>query len=107
MAAGAGGGIPHVARDSFDTTGREVKLPFFVLYLIARNQGANPARLYFTEEDYTNDANYVLLPVPSAIYPYGEWRGPVETTQGKYQHVFIKGVGGATTVELVGFQRRG
>lgn len=107
MAAGSGGGIPHVTRASFDTTGRRVKLPFFTTYMIARNKGANVARLYFTEDDFTNNVNYVELPISAATEPYGEWRGPVETAHEKYADVFIKGIVGATAIELVAFQRRG
>ena len=107
MAAGAGGGVPLVQRASFDTTGRKVILRSFIHYLVVRNKGANVGRLYFTEEDWTNDVNYVEIPVAAAAEPYGEWRGPVETAHDKYSDLYIKGVVGAADIEVVGFQRRG
>lgn len=107
MAAGAGGGIPHVVRDTITTTGRMVKLPFFTLYLIGRNKGANVCRLYFTEADFTANANYVELAVAAATDPHGEWRGPVETAHDKYTNVYLKAITASTDVELVAFQRRG
>jgi hypothetical protein len=107
MTTTLGGGIPHVVRDTFDTTGRRVKLPFFTSYMIVRNKGSNVARLYFTEADYTDDVNYVEIPVAAATDPHGEWQGPVETAHDKYSDVFLRGVGGSADIELVAFQRRG
>ena len=99
-------------RGTFDTTGRKVVFKFSINYLVIRNRdAAQAARLYFTQKDFTDDANFVELPIPSAIDPYGEWRGPVETvvpeTEEGRDGVFIRGVGGDADVELVGFQRRG
>lgn len=107
MPATVRGGIPHVIRASFDTTGRRVKFPFFTLYLIVRNKGSAVARLYFTEEDYTNDVNYVEIPVAAATDPHGEWQGPVETASGDREAVYIKGITSTADIELVAFQRRG
>ena len=101
------GGVPHVIRASFDTTCRRARLPFFTSWMIARNKGVNVARLYFTESDYTDDVNYVEIPVAAATHPHGEWQGPVETAHDKYSDVFIKGIVGAADIELVVFQRRG
>ena len=106
------GGVPQVVRDTFTTTGRPVKFAFLLNYLIVRNRdAAEAARLYFTQKDFDDDANFVELPIASAINPYGEWQGPVETvtsnTADGRDSVFIKGVGGSADVELVGFQRRG
>lgn len=76
-------------------------------YLIARNKGAVPVRMYFNAEDAeaaagVGNSKYVLLPVAAADEPHGEWRGPVEC-----RGVWLKGAGGAGTVEVVAFQRRG
>ena len=95
------GGYPHVFRASIDTTGRGHAFPFTSKYLKIRVE-TNPCRMYFTESDYTNDENYVVIPVAAAATPYGEWDGPLEASQ-----VWLKGVGGASAVELVAFQRRG
>lgn len=95
------GGVPHVFRETIDNTaGRAHKFPFAIKYLKVR-AGTNPCKLYFTEADFTADANYVLVPVPGTSTPNGEWDGPVEATQ-----VWLKGSGGNSAVELVAFQRR-
>jgi len=107
MVATVRGGVPHVVRDSITTAGRKIRLPFYTLSMIARNKGANVVRLYFTEADFTANANYVELPVASAILPHGEWAGPVETTAGIHADVWVKSIIGASAVELVFFQRRG
>ncbi len=103
----ANGGIPHVVRTSFDTTGRPIKLPFPIQYLVVRNKSAFVGRIYFTEDSFTNGINYVEVPVASAILPYGEWRGPVETVPAsEYNTLYLQGVGGSADLELVAFQRR-
>lgn len=102
------GGIPYVLRDAAVAVGgRKIRLPFLIHYLVIRNKGAAVARLYFTEEDFTDDANYVEIPVASAVYPYGEWSGPVETASGPNSDLWMRGVGGNASLELVAFQRRG
>ena len=107
MVATVRGGIPVVRRVDADTTGRKVRLPFYLLFLKIRNKGANPARLYFTEEDYTANENYVVIPVEDQKTPWGQWEGPVETSEGPRADIFVRGVGGTTTLEIVLFQRRG
>ena len=107
MAVITSGGIPHVVRETFTTTGRKVHLPFFICYLVVRNKGAAVGRLYFTEADYTNDANYVEIPVAAAADPHGEWQGPVETDHDTHGDIYVRGNLGSTAVELVAFQRRG
>jgi hypothetical protein len=100
------GGIPHVRRATVDTTGAEVSLPSWIGYLIVRNKGANVAKLYFTQTDYTAGTNYVTIPVAAATDPHGEWAGPVHTDADKYGNLYLQGVGGNATVEIVAFQRR-
>ena len=95
------GGVPRVQRLTIDTTGREVPLPFYSLHVKIRVL-TNPCQLYFTPESFGGGADYVLIPIPAAETPYGEWEGPVEA-----QSLWLKGVGGNSTVELVAFQRRG
>lgn len=96
------GGVPRVIRDSVSTTGRRYSFPFYTFYLKARNKGANIVRMYFTEDDFTADANYVEIPVAAATDPYGQWEAPTEL-----QAVWLKAITAATNVELVIFQRRG
>jgi len=101
------GGVPSVQRPSVPTTGDEYVLPFATFWMTFRNKGSNTVRLYFNLADFTADANYVLLPVPAAATPHGEWSGPVEVDTFCQHKVWMKADTGATTVELVGFQRRG
>jgi hypothetical protein len=99
------GGCASVTRTTFLAAGRKVTFPFFVNYLVVRNKGAAAAKVFFTEADHTADNdNYVDIPVASTTYPYGEWAGPVETGAGERDGIWIRG---ATTLEIVAFQRRG
>lgn len=102
------GGIPYVVRDAaVQIAGRKIRLPFLIHSLILRNVGGVPVKLYFTKADYDADANYVTAPVASPTYPYGEWAGPVETVSGDHEDLWVAGVGGVGSIELVAFQRRG
>jgi len=97
------GGIPHVFRASVDqAAGRKHRLPHYSSFLIIRAQTA-ACRLYFTKADFDADQNFVLVPIPSASTPHGEWAGPVEASD-----VFLRSdnAGTPTDVELVTFQRR-
>lgn len=96
------GGIPAVFRDTINTTGREHNLPFFTSYLVARNQGAQPVRMYFREEDFDANANYVVLPTAAATTPHGEWSGPVEAAK-----LWFRAQAATAEIEVVSFQRRG
>jgi len=96
------GGIPHVFRDTVDnTTGRFHRFPFTCKYMQIR-VATFPCKVYFSEEDFVADANYVTVPVASTSTPYGEWQGPVEASG-----IWLKGSGGSSAVELVAYQRRG
>jgi hypothetical protein len=101
------GGVPYVERTSVPTAGRYYIAPFATFWMKFRNKGANIVRLYFTEENFTDDVNYVELPVASATYPYGEWEGPVEVDTFIEHKVWMKAMTAAVDVEWVAFQRRG
>jgi hypothetical protein len=97
------GGVPHVFRAAIDaTTGRMHSLPSMSLYLVVRLVAGTACKLYFTEADFTADANYVTIPVAAAANPNGEWVGPAEVGT-----VWLKSTSVSSTVELVSFQRRG
>jgi hypothetical protein len=81
-------------------------LPFNIFWLKVRT-ATNPCKVYFTEDDFTNNENYVSVPVPTAECPLTEWEGPVELPANTPPMVWIKGDSGTAAVELVGFQRRG
>ena len=95
------GGVPRVFRASIDTTGRKHRFSFTSKWLKLR-VAINPCRVYFTKEDFDADEGYVVVPVPSAQAPHGEWEGPVEADE-----IWLRGDGGSSDVELVAFQRRG
>lgn len=101
------GGVPYVLRDSIDGTGRKVRFPFLTSHLKVRNKGGAIVQLYFTEADFTAGINYVEIPVVATTTPYGEWEGPVETSTGDHENVWLKSSGAASLIELVAFQRRG
>lgn len=93
-------GIPHVRRITFDTTGRKHFIKGVTNWVRLRVTG-NPAIVYFTEDDFTNaTTNYILIPIPAADAPYGEWWGPIEVDS-----FWIKGSGGSTNVEIVAVKR--
>lgn len=100
------GGIPHVLRATIDNTGgRFHRFPFTSKFLIVRSS-TNPCKLFFSEAEFDKDgaseaSDHVLVPVPAANTPHGEWAGPVEA-----QGVWLRGSGGSATIELVAFQRR-
>ena len=95
------GGWPHVIRASLTTTGRELQIPFVTKFVQIRTADF-PARVYFTQENFDNDDGYIEVPVAAAATPYGEWSGPTEI-----QSIWIKGIGGTASIELVAYQRRG
>lgn len=95
------GGVPHIWRETINTTGRPHKFPFTCKYLQIR-VATSPCKVYFTQADFDADQNYVNVPVPAAETPYGEWQGPVEA-----HGLWLKGNGGNSAVELVAYQRRG
>lgn len=95
------GGIPHVFRETIATVGRYHAFPWIIKYLQIR-VSSNPCKLFFSLEDFTNDVNYIQVPVASTTTPYGEWQGPVEANG-----IWLKGVTGDSNIELVAYQRRG
>lgn len=93
------GGRVHVFRAIITTTGRKHEFRFDSKYLQIR-VATSPCKIYFKEEDFTNDENYVEVPISSTSTPYGEFQGPVETDA-----IWLRGVGGSSTIELVVYKR--
>lgn len=58
---GSGGKPLRPQRLSIDSTGQQVVFEEPVSYLQISNEGSNELRLYFYEEDFTADANYITL----------------------------------------------
>lgn len=99
------GGIPRVIRATIDATGRAVTLPVNCNFIQLRTS-TNACRLYFLEEDFVADANYIEVPIAAAATPWG-WSGPAEVDHSTQNQVWIKGVGGNAAIELTAYQRRG
>lgn len=93
------GGSPHIFRDTIDTTGRSHFIKSVSKWICIR-VATNPCRIYFTEDDYTNDENYIEVPIASTSTPYGQWSGPIETNE-----IWLKGIGGNSVVEFVAIKR--
>lgn len=86
------GGIPDIFRATITSTGRYHKFKGTSKYLKVVTDETG-VKLYFSEEDWTNDENY--------IGPHNEWEGPVEASE-----VWLRGDGADSEVELVAFLRR-
>lgn len=93
------GGQPHIFRDTITTTGRTHAIKSVSKWICIR-VATNPCRLFFTEDDFDNDANYIEVPVASTSTPYGQWSGPIGTNQ-----IWLKGVGGDSDIEFVATKR--
>lgn len=87
------GGIPHVFRDTIDTTGRDHRPPA-PSQNIAFRAGANDLRVFFSEADFDNDVGYITIPA-------GEERlYPIETAR-----LWLKAAAATTAVDIYVFQR--
>jgi len=89
-------GIPRIRDLSIDATGRFV--PFEALSIVVKLQrvAAFPVRLFFTEDDFTNDVNFWEVAVGETFNCPLEDRG-----------VWVKGVGGTSTSTLLVTHRKG
>jgi len=97
------GGFPVIFNATVTTSGREhsprVQTSYVQVYTTT-----NPVRVYFTEDDFTNDEHYIEVPIAAAANPWG-WEGPVELGwEGK---IWFKGLGGDAGVTAIFYQRRG
>lgn len=101
------GGFPHVFREDITTTGQPHRPKKQINYLQVYTL-TNPVKVYFTQDDFDNDQNYVLVPVP-ALEDMPGWEGPVELAD--YQNggptIWFKGSGGTASITAVFYQRRG
>jgi len=99
------GGFPHVFNATVGTAGRvhRPKKQTIALQVMA---ATNPVRVFFTEDDFDNDKNYIEVPV-AALQDIAMWEGPVELGEDAQGPViWFKGVGGNSVVTAVFYQRR-
>lgn len=99
-------GFPRVFKADITTSGivyhPKMQISYLQVYAVT-----NPLKVYFTEEDFDNDENYVSVPVAAAATPWG-WEGPVELGyDGATPALWLKGDGGTSSVTIVFYQRRG
>lgn len=93
------GGFPEVRRYEVPAAGGRFELRAYCTYLRITTDAA--LRVYFTEEDFDGDRNYVVVSPPAAATPHA-FEGPYEV-----QRLWMRGDGGTANVELVTAQRRG
>lgn len=79
-----------------------------VCYLEIANVGANALQVYFTKADYDAGTNYRTVPTTAgALNPY---QGPADLNDGATPRpapvVWLKGVSGSTTAEIIFYHRR-
>lgn len=89
------GGVPLVLRETFDLDGRKVNLFGNNKWICIRVKEF-PCKVYFTEEDYDADVNYIGINPPSEETPNGEWIGSTESN-----YLWIRGYNWSSEVELV------
>lgn len=89
------GGLPYVLRETFTTTGRKVNLKINPQWICIRVSSA-PCKVYFTQDDFDNDENYVGINISSDLSPYGEWKSKITAN-----YIWIRGFNGSSDVELV------
>jgi hypothetical protein len=91
------GGRPRVFRASIPTTGRHHRFEWgYIKYIQIYNTGSNVLHVFFREEDYDNDVEYLTIANGEA------WEGPADTNQ-----IWLKAISAATDVEIVLYHRLG
>lgn len=93
------GGIPHIFRATITTTGREHDFRCISKEIYLRVNTA-PCRIFFTEDDFDNNKNYIEVPVPSASTPDNNYHWPIQADK-----LWLKGVGASSVIELVVIRR--
>ena len=77
------------------------------MWITIQNVGANPARIFFTEEAATANVNFWTLAVNGVLE--GPWEarsnplpaGSSQITNNNPGHIWVAGVGGATDIEVI------
>jgi len=99
------GGFPHVFNATIGTAGR-VHRPKKQISHLQVQTADKPVKIYFTQADFTNDENYITVPVP-ALQDMVMWEGPVELGEDQQGPViWFRGSGGDAVVQAVFYQRR-
>ncbi len=95
------GGIPRTVTVATGTAVVTNEFPFITNWVKLRNLGSVAVKAYFTEDDSTNDENFITIPVAAAATPHGEWEGPIAL-----QTIYFKSAS-TGSVEVTATQRRG
>jgi hypothetical protein len=88
------GGWPHVFRAEIPTTGRLHDPKKWTSYLQVY-AATNDVHLYFSQEDFDNDENYIVVEADES------WEGPAEV-----RGVWFKAQTAAANVVAIFYQRR-
>lgn len=114
------GGVPRTLNLSAAAApGATVNLPFGTKFLQIYNLGANPVRIYWTEKDLNDDANFITLTANAGTRDF--WEGPAEVqsqsgcepddVRGEANNwgnrFFVEGQGGASNIEVTAFAKLG
>ena len=91
------GGIPRVFRVTTDAVGGQHNFLAVTKYLQISNEGGDMLRVYFTEQDYTADQNYISLAAVTGFFD-----GPVEA-----QSIWFRADTTTTDLFMVSYHRRG
>lgn len=96
------GGVPRVLAHTVDNGDpTEIAFPFFTNYLQVYTTG-EAVKVYFTEEDAADGANFLTVPIAAATHPWG-WEGPAELGR-----VWLQSASGTdAVVTMVAYQRLG
>ena len=89
------GGVPYILRETFDLIGRKIRLGVIPKWFCIRVKEF-PCKIYFSEDDYNDDVNYIGVNPPSEETPNGEYIGSHDD-----KDLWIKGFNGSSEVELV------
>lgn len=98
------GGFPQVWQGTVGTTGAFTR-PKGQTSHIQVMAVTNPVRVYFREDDFNADVNFILVPVAAATHPWG-WEGPAELGALPVHKIWFRGVGGNSDVTAVFYLRK-
>lgn len=89
------GGPPQVRRETVTTTGSIYKFEAMFTWVHISNDGANPLRVYFRQEDFDAGINYVLLAARGTADEPSVFAGPLEQCQ-----VYLRTTGGNSDASI-------
>lgn len=89
------GGIPRIRNITIDVTGRYVQFDALSMHVVVKVTGGT-LRVYFKQADFDDDQNYFELATGD------DFNLPIED-----RGLWVRGVGGASDVQLLVIHRKG